>query len=260
MDLYNVKQIGTEYFNYKLVCEKVKASTSLRRNELIGWKIKAKPGVKVFKSESMINGIPVISMEDTFENYQYKDIDISDVDTSHVINMNHCFSNTNLEELDLSGHSFSELETTIQMFKGSQQIKYLDLSKMGYLRSILYITSMCGECAKLERLILPEFSVNNSIAFSFLIHHTPSLRVIDTRYLRIHTSDTKILTSLVNYDISSIKLVIVSNQLYRNAVRLQLEDNMNEITTSNKDIDIDKLYTKLKLIQSNKVTMLYIKS
>ena len=67
--------------------------TLIEEQGVVGWQLKYLKGVTNFKCKAVEQGYPVISLQSTFEFCIEYTIDLSEMDTSNVINMSYMFQN-----------------------------------------------------------------------------------------------------------------------------------------------------------------------
>lgn len=97
--------------------------------------------VSYITMDKVIKKIPPFTLDESvtslswgFFDYEYKSLDLSQMDTSNITNMEYCFSQIKAEELDLSNWNTEKVANFTYMFLYSR-IKYLDVRNFTFKNS-----------------------------------------------------------------------------------------------------------------------------
>lgn len=127
------------------------------------------------------------SCRNIFEDYQGKYLDLSEFDTTDVIDMSNMFRGCfNVETLDLSNFNTVKVKTMESMFNGCTSLKQIDLTNFN-VENVICISYMFKKCVSLEVLDLTSFRLN-SVAYKEIgvFKHCKRLRcvVLPSKYAK----------------------------------------------------------------------------
>lgn len=124
-------------------------------------------------SESMFNSFS----GDSFSHLTK--IDINDLDTSNVTNMQSMFDECEgLEELDLSGFDTGSVTNMSCMFRGCNSLEELDLSGFD-TSSVTYMGNLISGCSSLKEIDLSSFNTGNTIIMEGMFEGCEKLTELD---------------------------------------------------------------------------------
>ena len=121
---------------------------------------------------------------------EIKSIDLSEFDTSNVIDMSSMFSEcTNLESLDLRNLKLSSVTNLDSMFKSCSSLKEIDLSNLD-ATSVTTMSSMFFNCTSLTYINLSNIKLGSLKDMSYLFYQCESLSRINLLNLNTETVET----------------------------------------------------------------------
>ena len=180
--------------------------------EKIGWS--GKYFVKAVIDESFSNYYPKYTFY-WFANRNLREIDnIEYLRTDSVIDMSHMFSDSNIENLDLSHFNTGNVEYMYEMFT-SCGYKTLDLSSFKTSK-VKLMTSMFNGCSQLEDVNVSSFTAESLENTSFMFGHCQSLKKVifrnfNTEKVTNMSSMFEDCISLEEVDVSSFNTVNVES-------------------------------------------------
>ena len=195
----NMEPQETEYFTY-MPC--IDSDTGV-----IGWKLISRYNINKFKSDSMFRGYPVISLDRTFINYKNKDIDVTEVDTSNVlsmidtfcgckylrhldisnwntskvINMESMFTMSNIRYINMGGIDTSKVQNMQLMFDSCELLEEVNLQGID-THQVSNMKQMFDGCRSLKNVDLKSFNTKNVIVMSSMFCRCKSLKEININF------------------------------------------------------------------------------
>lgn len=168
-------------------------------------------GINIKKITSLITLFPILGTYD-IDIRKIKYLDLSDWDTSNVINMQGMFSNCEgLVEIKLSSkfNTFN-VKTMANMFSGCKSLISIDLSNFD-TSNVQNMSDMFSQCESLKTIDISNFNTQNVIDFSFMFWDCISLQDInvsglDTSQAYVFNSMFSECMSLKRLDLSSFTL------------------------------------------------------
>lgn len=225
---------GTKCFDFKLVEEQ----------GILGWQLKAKIGVSVFKNKPYYLGYPVISLYNCFLRYDGKTIDLRSMDTSQVRDMGCMFQYcSSLTSLDLSNFNTSQVRDMLGMFRGCSNLTSLNLSNFN-TSQVEDMEYMFRDCLSLTSLDLSSFNTSQVEDMSYMFKGCSSLISLDLS--NFDTSQVKYMMGMF-VDCSKLVLKVSNTDLISDSVRLNLVKYPNDEVNFNKVVDNIKQIAKLIL-------------
>ncbi|MGL4948848.1 MAG: BspA family leucine-rich repeat surface protein [Anaeroplasmataceae bacterium] len=180
----------------------------------------------------------VINMQGIFDQANLSSFDITKLNTSKVTNMKDMFKGTSIKNLNLSNFNTDLVTDMTAMFSGCTELVTLDLSKFN-TSNVTSMESMFNMCYSLNKLDLSKFDTKNVVNMRRMFRNVTA---IDTLVLTsFNTSKVENMelmftdTILINLDISSFNLSNVSN-----TNDMFLDSNIQNINLINFDLDSAK--------------------
>ncbi len=221
-----------------------------------GWKLEAIPGVTKFKCEKLFRGLPVVSLANTFADYKEKDIDLSEMDTSNIINMQSTFVNCQAENIDLSSFNFKEVKSMKNMFYGSN-VKRITFGENKVAPNLFSIEMAFYCCYSLESIDISGLEADNLEIINCLFCGDTLLKYIDMRRIKLDNEKLKNnpgTIPLLWMNNNSIRCIIVSDSnIYKESVIGSIE-NIQIVRC--KESAIENIMNKLNLISSDPVMLM----
>ena len=93
--------------------------------------------------------------------YDLESIDISNFNTTNVVDMRRMFYGSHLTSIDLSHFNTSNVEYMEEMFRYNDNLKSLDLSNLN-TTSVTHMTHMFYYCESLQSLDISSFTINDT--------------------------------------------------------------------------------------------------
>ena len=183
---------------------------------------------------------PITSCSNMFKGVtDIKSIDLSEFDTSQVIDMSYMFSEcTKLESLNLQNLKLSAVENLNSMFNSCYSLREIDLSNL----DASHVTTMAGmfyRCTGITSINLSNFKLGSVIDMSYLFYFCRIMTSIDLS--DFNTNSVKNMShmfsecaglqnlNLINFDTSS---VIDMEEMFHNIFSLESLDLSNFNTQS----------------------------
>lgn len=120
-----------------------------------------------------------INCKNMFLNYPYASIDLSEFDTTGVVNMQSMFESANrLVHIDVSRLNTSSVDNMSKMFKDCVYLKYVDMSNFN--TSKLYrVPEMFRDCCSLQNIVLSDNFFRNIVSSYAMFRGCRNLTDID---------------------------------------------------------------------------------
>lgn len=115
-----------------------------------------------------------------FDNLIVKDVDLSNYDTSNIVDMNLMFANLSLSEINLKCFNTSHTINMSCMFANCDKIVELDLSSFD-TRRVDEIIYMFAGCSSLVRLDLSNFDASNFKSYAHIFYLSTNINYIKCR-------------------------------------------------------------------------------
>lgn len=167
----------------------------------------------------------------SFDYFQLKSIDLTNLDTSKTSSMSGVFAGQKqLKSIDLSNLDTQSTEDFSEMFSGCKKLKTLDLSALN-TSSAVNMSAMFRDCSSLEMLDFSNLDLSNLINMSYMFERCSNLKEINLN--NVDTSSVKYFegtfldcSSLVALNLSSIKTSasITFRAMFRGCASLQTLD------------------------------------
>ena len=140
---------------------------------------------------SVIDNIPLKSMQGTYYNSKATSIDVSSVDTSEVISFYQTFANTtNLSEIDISNFDTRNSNNFMLMFDGSG-VEKLDLHYIEFAVNTSRISSIVSNTPNLTEVNMDGWDISKTDSSSGnIFFHTYALKKVSARYWTMPASFT----------------------------------------------------------------------
>ena len=179
-------------------------------------------------------------------------LDLSNFDTSNVIDMQGMFTGCNmLMELNISTWKTSKVKNFSKMFDGCCNLHSLNISN--------FVTSngegfsdMFHYCASLKELIIPNFKIRSALQLQSMFSSCYNLKYLDIRGFKIYTKNIKekgLHYKMINflYDTDNLEFVIVGDRKFADALKILNESyNSDDRPIDIIEIDLRKV-TKERL-------------
>ncbi|MDD3414126.1 MAG: BspA family leucine-rich repeat surface protein, partial [Lachnospiraceae bacterium] len=121
----------------------------------------------------------IYSTEGWFTNTTATNIDLSDFDTTNVINMSSMFNNCfSLKEINLSNFNTSNVTNMKMMFDSCQNLKNLNISNFD-TSNVIDMSHMFGSCFSLTSLDISNFKTSNVTDMSCMFYSCRSVTKLD---------------------------------------------------------------------------------
>ena len=190
----------------------------------------------------------------TFWGYKGTHLDLSDFDTTNVIDMEGMFSSCScLRSLDLSSFDTSNVTDMNSMFFGCRSLQSLDLFSFDSFN----VMDMCGMfsfCESLQSLDLSSFNTSNIIDMSCMFNRCKSLKSLDlSSFDTSNVIDMNCMfyacESLQSLDLSSFNTSNVTDMsiMFSECDSLQSLDLSNFDTSNIKRTGMDDMFARTNL-------------
>ncbi len=239
-----VKHFKTKYFEYRLI----------DISDKVGWQLKARTrkGITKFKCKSEYFGYPVISLNQAFMNYKLKSIDLSEMDTSNIIDTREAFHRASIKQgIDLHMLDFRKLIYAAYMFSDSH-IPVINFSNLKLpnlddtYKMFFWVHDLVD--LNLEGTVTDEIEDAN---FMFIWCNT--LRTLDIRGFKFSVNNyTK---NILGFESQTyLELILLSDKIL--ADKLKTDYGFIIMDMGDKKVDIKIIKQKLMLLGYSRVCIL----
>ena len=185
-----------------------------------------------------------ISCYRMFENFRGTSLDLSNFNTSKIINMSFMFHNcSNLKSLNLENFNTKNVNDMSGMFFNCANLEILDLSKFNTSK-VIDMDSMFWFCKNLKSLNLSNFNTENVINMEDMFNKCKNLTELDLS--SFHINNTTRLSDMFWYckNIEEIKVNSDFFQFFSDHRNILFEDckNITIISVSKLDKAIEDLF------------------
>ena len=143
-----------------------------------------------------------------FSNIKSKRLEILNMDTKHVTNMQGLFlDSNNLEYLDIKCFDTSNVKNMYSMFNGLENIEYLDLSNFN-TKNVVNMDSMFAYMKKLKELDLSNFDTTNVPSMNTMFSNCKSLKILNLS--KFNTENVMYIHEMF-YNLRSLEILDISN-------------------------------------------------
>ena len=221
-----------------------------------GWELTAKKNITRFQCKSEYYGIPVISLNNTFQDYEYTEIDVTGMQVENVKTMYMTFAYcVQLKHLDLSNWDVTRLHTMEQTFMGCINLETINFNNWRTINLTCCDQTFIG-CKSLEIIDIHSFTLDSMSDIDNIFNNCYGARIIDIRGFKVidinrfyssgdeeeHPSNF-IVEWAFDRHIPQLELIIVSDERIAKQVMDALDNFILASNSSSLDgkLDIDKL-------------------